>query len=168
MPLIQREPYLAPYLVYDAPVDEKTKKLREKFKIDEESGYPECYKWRALSRLGPVYNPADPFKKFDEYDPKRSISTHVGMFIVGAAVSGSVMAFFNLYRRRPWWAKSWVPVLAAFGFLGFQMVLHKQALKRQALKAAITVDYVTKHPDRFPPIKRPKLREVLYMWSPVR
>lgn len=167
MPLIQRENFVTPYLVYDAPVDEKTKKIREMFKIDE-SGYPEHYKWRDISRLGPVYNPADPFRKFDEYDPKTSISTHVAMFIIGATISGAITSCVNVVSGKPWWARGWVPVLGAIGFTGVEMFIHKQALRRQALRNAITVDYVTKHPDRFPPIKRPKMREILYVYSPVR
>lgn len=169
MPLIQREPGITdPYLVYDAPVDEKTMKVREMFKIDEKTGYPEQYNWRALARLGPVYQPADPYKKFDDYNPAESISTHVTAGLVGAVLAGCGQLYYNHRARRPWWAKSWMPILFIAAFVKTEMYLHQKTLERQSMRNAIAIDYVEKHPDRFPPIRRPKLREVLYGYYPVR
>lgn len=169
MPLIQREPGItAPFLVYDAPVDEKTKKVREMFKIDEKTGYPEQYNWRALARLGPVYQPADPFKKFDDYDPKESISTHVTAGLVASFFAGFGQVYFNLRARRPWWSRSYMPVIFVAAFVKIEMFLYQKTVERQSMRNAITIDYVEKHPDRFPPIRRPKLREVLYSYYPVR
>lgn len=168
MPLVQRAPFFSSYLVYDAPLDEKTKEIRKNFDVDEETGYPKHYEWRNLARLGPSYSPADPYLKFDPYDPKTSISTHVTAALIALGSTASAMIFINLKNRRPWWAQSWVPLLGSAVFVALELWIHQKNLGRQSLKNAIIIDYVRQHPERFPPIKRPKMRETLSTYIPIR
>lgn len=167
MPLVTTGPYTTSYLVYDAPVDEKTKKLRETFKIDE-SGYPEHYKWRNMAKLGPVYNPEDPILKFTPQSPEAHYSTSVFMaFFTGMTTVGAV-GLYNYFNKTPLWARVHYSLPAWAGFFYIVEWFNKKTDERQYIKNSIIIDYTNKHPDRFGPIKRSKFRETLFEYLPVR
>lgn len=166
MPIIEI-PNMTPLLVYDAPLDEKTKKLREQFKIDEETGYPEHYKWRNLAKLGKSYRIQDPFLKFEypkEQDYHRSAALAVG------AIGGCYMVIklTSAMSRTPMWAKPhWIIGGLAFT-LGLSLWIQEKSRERQALKNRSYIEYCEQHPERFTDIKRYKHREALTIYLPRR
>lgn len=168
MPVIQDGPYFLPILIHEAPVNEKTKAIRERFKVDEKTGYPEHYNWRAMARLGPEYRPEDLYTKLDPFDPKEEISTQV--FLVGATGLGVVglHCLTNYYTRKPMW--SGIPRTTILGAVAIWISLkaHDMVLTRQGIKNAIFLDYLKKHPDRFETVKRYKHRELLFDYCPRR
>lgn len=168
MPLIDTGPHSLPYLLYNAPVDEKTMALREKFKVDPKTGYPECYNWRLLSRLGYDYSPEDPFYKFGAYDPNRSMTTRIGgsaFFVAGIMTIHAVRVY---YKGHHWLTRAWQVPLASIPTVYFFLWLHDKTLTRAGRKEAVIVDYVSKHPERFGPIQRAKYRELLWTYTPIR
>ena len=167
MPLIE-QPYVTPILVYDAPVNEKTKQIREKFDVDDKTGYPRHYNWRSMARLGPVYEPQDPFRKFDPYNPDEAISTKVGIVFLSAASAGFIHYVWSNIRSRPYWSNIHIFLGITAGTAGFILWMHNKTLERQNLKNHIYMDYIEKHPERFGPIHRPKLREALGEYIPIR
>lgn len=167
MHYIIQEKNKAPILVYDAPVDEKTKKVREMFDVDEKTGYPKHYNWRGMARLGPDYRPEDPFLKFDKWDEKNGYSGTISLLgILGAGYAG-IFYYINT-QRRPWWSKPQY-FIAAFGVSAPALLwIRDKTFERQGRKDAIYVDYMRKHPERFETIHRPKLREILFEYVPIR
>lgn len=161
MPIIEQGSFITPLLQYDAPVNEKTQAIRDRFKIDE-SGYPEHYKWRGLARLGQSYTYEDAFTKLTPYDPN---SNRLAKFnIICLAVGSAALAQYAITAvyTRPFYSKPHYPIGIALtiGYLGKK--LHEAALRKQAQKNAIAIDYVKKHPERFEePRYRPKYREIL-------
>lgn len=168
MPIVEIAPEVTPYLVYDAPVDEKTKKIREMFKVDEKTGYPEHYNWRSVARLGNRYLPQDPFLKFDGHDSKSLISQKVTMGLLFGGAAAFTHYAFSLYLARPWWTRLYIPVFGATVMTGLGLWIQEKTYERQGIRNAITVDYLQKHPERFGEIHRPKVREVLFEHVPVR
>lgn len=167
MPLLRVSENYLPYLAYDAPVNEQTKKIREMFKVDE-SGYPEHYKWRPMARLGPEYSYTDPFEKLGEYNPDHYISTKVTMIAMVTGASAAFHWFFNIYVGKKFHAKLHRFVgSTAFALFSLNYMSGK-TMERQAQKNHIVVDYVNKHPERFEKIKRYKFREILYEFIPSR
>lgn len=168
MTIVQTSAYTPSYIIYNAPVNEKTKKLREMFKVDDVTGYPEWYHWRAMSRLGQTYNPEDPFYKFNPYDPNEFVSQKVFFVFAAGTLTAGVHYLWNSYNRRPWWSKPYFfPI--SFAFLTYaSMWVQEKTLERQGIKNAIAIDYLKKHPERFGPIYRPKYREILFPYIPVR
>lgn len=157
-----------PILVYDAPIDEKTKKVREKFKVDEVTGYPEQYNWRAMARLGNKYTYEDPFLKFNPYNPEEDYSTKVTIGILSFVSCSIIHVGLALYQRRRWWSRPHYLAASTAGLAGGLLWYHEESLKRQGLKNAMILDYVRQHPERFGEIHRPKLREVLFYYVPNR
>lgn len=162
-------PYTTPILVYDAPVDEKTKKIREMFDVDEKTGYPRHYNWRPMARLGSEYRPQDPFRLFNKYNPDEYIATKV--FIVGASILlGGIAQFVTnaIFFRRPFWVKPY-PLIGISASLAAVTIYGLEATQdRQHKKNQMYVDYMENHPERFGPIHRPKIREILGEYIPVR
>lgn len=168
MTIIDSGPYRYHHLVYNAPINEKTKKIRELFKVDEESGYPEHYKWRSMARLGSKYNPEDPYLKFDPYKKEEYYSTKVVTVALTGFTTLLLHMFFSYNARRPIWSKSY-SWLASWAALGYACHWYQEAsLTKQAIKNAITMDYAKKHSERFGEIKRYKIRECLYHFHPCR
>jgi len=168
MVIVKESPYLAPYLIHDAPVNEKTKQVRERFKVDEATGYPEFYSWRALARLGPDYKPEDPFLKFDPYNPDEYISTKL-TYVTICFVSGvGGMMYINRFIGRPLFFRFGRALVLST--LGSGMLLWglQKSMEQQAVKNRIIVDYLRQHPERFGTIHRPKFRELLHIYRPVR
>lgn len=97
MPLIENEG-LTPYLVYDAPINEKTRQIRKMFKVDENTGYPENYNWRPMARLGSEYAYTDPFEKLGEYKPEEYYCQKLTM-VVGVVASCAGLHWFQNYRQ---------------------------------------------------------------------
>lgn len=168
MPLIDNGPYITSHLTYDAPINEKTKKIREMFKVDEESGYPEHYLWRGMARLGPYYKPEDTFLKFDPVHPDELVSQKVTLVALTALVVGSIHYCIATYKRRSFLSRLWVPIVGTAGISALQLWLQKKTLERQSSKNAILIDYVRKHPERFGMVHRPKFRECLSIYVPIR
>lgn len=168
MPLIHETPDVSSYLVYNAPVNEKTKEIRKMFDVDEETGYPRHYNWRPMARLGPNYKPEDPLLKLGEYDPKEYYSTKITMAGLCAISSIGGHYIISRYMARPFWTRSY-QILLYFGAMvgGLFWALDK-TLERQGTKNSITIDYVRKHPERFGEIHRPKVREVLLPFWAIR
>lgn len=168
MPLVSRGQWWAPYFVYHAPVNEKTKELREKFDMDEETGYPRAYNWRNLARLGPEYKPEDPYLKFDDYDEKSYMGYKVYHYSIILAASVSVQLFSAWLYGHKWYSRPYI--FAGMGTLGFLLsrFWREKTLLRQNQLNGIDVEYVTTHPERFGLIYRPKLREILFENTYVR
>lgn len=168
MPLVELGgPDFTPILVYDAPVDEKTLKIREQFKVDEETGYPEHYKWRNMAKLGLTFRPEDPFLKF-EYPPEANHIRSASIIIVSALFTGIWHVYSQVNQRRVWWSKPHV-FLGYFGVVsGLSLYGQDYFCKYQATKNGMIVDYVRQHPERFNDIRRYKAREVLGHWNPRR
>lgn len=168
MPLIDTGPHTCPYIRYNAPVNEATKKIRERFKVDEETGYPEHYNWRSMAKIGPRYRPEDIFKYIGHHEPERELSTWVAYvaFSFGGSAFGHMVV--NAYFGRPPIAKChWVLINTVT--LSFLSIWGRARIqKRQGLKNKIYQDYMKKHPERFGEIYRPKLREVLFAYDPIR
>lgn len=162
MPLVSRGPHYQPYFVYHAPVNEKTKELRKKFDMDEETGYPRAYNWRNLARLGQEYRFEDPYLKFNDYDEKSIMGYKVYHYGVAFGVSAAGHLLISYIRGYKWYAR---PHVFA-GFFGsgclIAWFLREKTLQRQAMKNGIDVEYAQAHPERFGLIYRPKLREVLF------
>lgn len=169
MPLIDTGPYTAPYLVYDAPANEATKKIRETFKVDEETGYPEYYSWRNMAKIGPRYRPEDLYKYIGHHEPERDISTKVTLISICTIIAGLGHYMYNSwYVRRPLIAKFyWMPINTAI-FSYCALKFYDMSLRRQYLKNNIYIDYMRKHPERFGEVYRPKLRECLDLYAPTR
>lgn len=168
MPIAQDEPITLPYLIYDAPVNEKTLQIRKQFDVDEESGYPRFYHWRPVTRLGSVYKPEDPFYKLSQYDPEIYYSQKA-LFVCVASLGAFATHFMlSAVCKRPYWSQLHVLFgqIAGFSYLGFW--LQDKTIKRAAMKNAVIVDYMRKHPERFGEIKRHKLREILRIYTPIR
>lgn len=167
MPLVYESKWLKPYLVYDAPVDEKTKKIREEFKVDEETGYPEKYKWRNLAKLGSSYKPEDPFIKFENkpYENYQSMAT---FFLIVTATSAVIHYFISSHLRRPVWAKPHHFLGMIGGTCAIAYWSQHKSIQRQAVRTAAVIEYARQHPERFGEIKRYKCREVLSPWFPRR
>lgn len=162
MPLVSRGQWFTPYFVYHAPVNEKTKELREKFDMDEETGYPRAYNWRNLARLGQEYKPEDPYLKFDNYDEQAYIGYkvyHYGIVFVGSAASQLLSAWVFGHK---WYARPYM--FFGMGAIGCWMAWfwREKTMLRQNQLNGIDVEYVTQHPERFGLIYRPKLREILF------
>lgn len=168
MPLVQQNPLEFPILVHDAPVNEKTKEVREMFKVDEKTGYPEQYNWRGLARLGPKYNYEDPFLKFDRQTEEQLISSRVTT--IGLLTGFSFAAhWFNQTRlSKKFWSQIYLPVAGSAIFAGLYLYYQKKTLERSYVKNHILMDYARKHPERFGPVERPKVREVLFVYQPCR
>lgn len=167
MPVIQRDPSLSSYLVYNAPLDEKTKKLREEFNIDEETGYPEQYKWRNMAKLGHTYKPEDPFIKF-ENDSGYDIGRLNFMLTTSTLLAYLCHHFKCIQESRPVWSRPiqllvFIAMPAATIYYG-----HKWSSDRMAKRNGIIVDYLRKHPERFDDVQRYKFREVLHPYYPRR
>lgn len=167
MPLIYESRFVTPYLVYDAPVDEKTQKVREQFKVDPETGYPEQYNWRNQAKLGPSYKPEDPFIKFQN-KPGETYQDTAEIVIGVTAVSALCHRVISYMFRRPWWSKPHHFLLLAGGGSYASYWAQQKSIERQAMRAAAVVDYARQHPERFGEIKRYKAREVLSYWIPRR
>lgn len=167
MPLIYEQTWLQPYLVYEAPVDEKTKKIREEFKIDEETGYPEKYKWRNLAKLGKSYKPEDPFLKFVS-KPEENYQKVVDMCLFATFTGGLIHYVTSYIMRRPIWAKPHHFLFITGGSLWAAFWFRQKSIERQAEKTAAIIDYARQHPERFGEIQRYKYREVLETWFPRR
>lgn len=152
-----------PMVVYDAPVNEATQKIREKFDVDPETGYPRKYNWRPLAQLGPEYRPEDVYDKLLPYRPESMYSTYVAY----ASISIAFALGFNYYvtgkLRTKWYVK---PYGFFFMLAGTGIPLYflaKLSPKYQGREYAMYKDYVKTYPDRFDTIKRRKLREILYL-----
>lgn len=168
MPLVDTGPYTFPYLRHEAPINESTRKIREMFKVDEETGYPEHYKWRNMAKIGPRYQPQDLFKYIGHHEPERDVSTQV--FCIGSSIVGSILghclvAF--MMKRSALQKIYWIPVNATAVSYLF-LWLHDVALKRQNMKNQVYIDYMQKHPERFGEIYRPKIRECMWLYVPTR
>lgn len=167
MPVIEIARSVRPYVVYDAPINEKTVEIRRKFKVDE-SGYPEEYKWRGLAKLGDEYQPEDPFLKFAPCEEKELLSWKVTVIGLSAVMAFAYQAGLAKFLSRPLWSRPW-NFLGAFTVLSVtSLYVQKVALRRQAYKDAIYIDYLRLHPERFGPIKRYKFRETLFGHLPIR
>lgn len=167
MPLLRSDPSLTPYLIYDAPIDEKTKKIREQFKVDENTGYPEHYNWRNMAKLGPVYRPEDPFLKF-EYPEGAEYGTDATIFASTGLLALLAYKIRSYTLRRPIWSKPHY-FLGMWGLsFGLGYWGHQKTLERQGMKNAMIVDYVRKHPERFKDIERYKIRQLLFYYTPRR
>jgi hypothetical protein len=155
-------------LVYEAPVDEKTKEIRKMFDVDEETGYPRAYNWRPLARLGPNYRPEKVYEVIEPYKPEQKLTTNVALVASTAFIVGSVHYFYQKYHARPLWSKP-LRSLAIFGVFSTALVYgFEYKLQRDQLKNQIYADYMKKHPERFETVHRPKFREVLFQYTPVR
>lgn len=168
MPFIQKFEGHTGFLAYDAPVDEKTKKLRERFNVDEESGYQEHYKWRGLARLGKSYKHEEPFLKLTPYEPESEYGQRVFGHVMATLVTGAALAGARMYQRQTIWMRP--QFLVGFMLLANGLVHWgwKHSMTKQAQKTAILIDYCQQHPDRFSEHKRYKMREVLLYWQPIR
>lgn len=168
MVLVDTGPGHSTYIIYDAPVNEKTKKIREIFDMDEETGYPRVYNWCNLAKLGKSFKPEDPFVKFAPRDPKKDYATKV--FVGGCLVALPFMchAINCFYERRNLLNKIYRPFVAAAALPFMGKYLLDLTYDRQAKRNGILVDYIRKHPERFGETYRPKFREVLYAFTPRR
>lgn len=166
MVLVQESPYQTEYIIYDAPVNEKTKEIRKKFNIDEETGYPDCYKWRNLARLGRTYKYDDPFVKFDSHSDEKDYSQNVLYASIFGAIPWVYQGARTLLSRRSFFYRIYLPILATPVVPALYFFMHKKSLERQAMRNGILVDYVRKHPERFGEVYRPKFREILFEHSP--
>lgn len=162
MPLVSRGPYYNPYLVYDAPVNEKTKELRKKFDMDDETGYPRAYNWRPLARLGQEYNPEDIFFKLDDFDEKAYYG-YKAYFTVGAILGAAVVhGMTSYYYTFKWYSRPYIFLGVAASFVACTTWYQNVSLRRQNMVNTIDVEYLQSHPERFGKIYRPKMREILY------
>lgn len=168
MPLVDTGPYTAPYLRYDAPVNESTRNIREMFKVDEETGYAEHYKWRKMAKIGPKYRPEDIYNYIGQHEPERDLSTKVTLISLSAISAVLGHCGFSRYMRRPVLAKFyWMPINTAI--LSYALLkYHDITLRRQYLKNRVYIDYMQKHPERFGEVYRPKLRETLDLYVATR
>lgn len=151
-----------PTLVYEAPVDEKTKELRKAFDVDEKTGYPRHYEWRRMAKLGNSYRPEDLFETLSGYNKESGYTTKM---VLGASSIILAVVFQGIARlalNRPFWSRPQYPIAGAIASYFALDWMHEKTLERAARKNAIYLDYVKKHPDRFEATYRPKLREVLY------
>lgn len=168
MPLIQIDDTICPYLVYEAPVDEKTKEIRKMFKVDENTGYPEHYNWRPMARLGTEYELWEPFEKLGEFNPEEQISTKVTMAGLVIAASCGMHWMLNFKQGKPWYARIHRIFISSALFYAALGWTAEKTLQRQAQKNHILIDYVKKHPERFEKIRRPKYRESLFEYIATR
>lgn len=168
MPIISKSPYCTSHLVYDAPVDEKTKKLREEFKVDEKTGYPEHYNWRPMARLGRSYKPEDPFVKFDPYNPNEDISTKIAVATVSILTAAGIHCLTNYLSVRKWYSRPYIFLGSSVALTGSVFWTLEVTQRRQGIRNSIVRDYTKKHPERFGETYRPKLREVLLQYYPCR
>lgn len=168
MTIVQNDPYLTPYVVYDAPVNEKTRKIREMFDVDEKTGYPRHYSWRPMAQLGPEYSYMDPFTKLGRYNPDEYICQKVTMYSLGIGANVAVHWWINYLSGKKFHARLWRLFIATGSLLGAMSWTMEKTLQRQAQKNHLMMDYISKHPERFENIKRPKMREVLFYYKPAR
>lgn len=155
-------------LVHEAPIDEKTKEIRKKFDVDDETGYPRHYNWRPLAKLGPYYRPEKVFEVFEPQKAEERLSTKVAL--AGALVVPTGFAHFlkQQYYARPIWSKPLPTLFAYVCCVGISWWLYDQKYNRQLLKNQIYADYMKKHPERFETVHRPKFRECLGQYTPIR
>lgn len=157
-----------PYLVYDAPVDKKTLEIRKMFDVDEKTGYPRHYSWRPMAQLGKEYTYDEPFAKLGKFNKEEQYSTQVTMAATGLACAGGIHWFWNYWNGRPAWVRLHNVGVITAAIWGFMFLSQDFTHRRQAVRNNIVVDYVRKHPERFGTIQRPKIREVLTRYDPVR
>lgn len=168
MPIVDTGPYTAPFLLHNAPINESTKKVREMFKVDEETGYPEHYKWRKMAKLPPRYRPEEVFEYLGKYEPEREISTTIFTVFMSGMLTAIAHSINAMFMRRSVLAKMhWIPINTAL-LSGVILWGKGKAHTRQGLKNKIIIDYCKKHPERFGEVYRPKLREVLTWYVPTR
>lgn len=168
MPIIETGPYTSSYLMYDAPVNEKTKEVRDMFKMDEKTGYPEKYNWRGMAKLGSSYKPSAPFLNFKSYSEEEYYSTKVFIIASMGAASAAGHWYFNYRARRPFYAKPHVflTMLGVSSFVGLFSL--EKTLEREGIKQKMFINYTEQHPERFGEIKRPKFRECLFNFTACR
>ena len=155
-------------LVHEAPIDEKTKEVRKMFDVDEKTGLPKSYNWRPLANLGSNYRPEKVYEIYAPLKPEEKISTQLGLVGSVALVSGTLHYLYSWYQARsvfskPWYSLAGFAVGAASVLYGYDVILNRRELKNQ-----IYTDYMQKHPDKFETVHRPKYREVLFVYSPIR
>lgn len=164
MPVLRESKYLTPYVVYDAPVNEKTEEIRRIFDVDPETGYPRHYNWRSLAKLGKEYRPEDAFEKLLPYREEAMYSTYIANGAIAVVLSALVQAFYNTKKARPYYSRPWV-FLGMLTWTGAVAAYNCiRTPNRQGMENAMYIDYVKSHPDRFETKKRYKLREVLF-WN---
>lgn len=168
MPIISRGQYIQPYLLYYAPVNEKTKQLREKFEVDEETGYPKAYNWRALARLGQEYDPWDPYLKFDDFDEKAYYAYNLHRYTIAALSSGAIHGALAWWMGYKWYSRPYIFLGLTSLTVFLSQFYQEKTLQRQNMVNAVDVDYLQSHPERFGKIYRPKMRELLFETRYVR
>lgn len=166
MPAHEETTYFHPYYTYEAPVNEATLKLREKLKIDPETGYPEKYNWRGLAKLGYQYEPEKPFLVFKPYTEEQLHGTKATLLLVSSAFGVLSQAVTNYYKARKFFAHPYIFLLSTAAAYGVGIFTISKSNKRQTYKNALFVDYMKKHPERFGTIRRYKYREVVFPHSP--
>lgn len=147
-------------------MNEKTKEIRKRFKIDDVTGYPEEYRWRNLAKLGQSYKYEDPFIKFASRQPERDKAQHHFLGSLFALSPWMAKGLHCLLTRRHFLSRIYIPIIATPIMPAFYLYFHEKSVQRQAMKNGILIDYVRKHPERFGEIYRPKFREVLFEHNP--
>ncbi|KAF7996357.1 hypothetical protein HCN44_001989 [Aphidius gifuensis] len=74
----------------------------------------------------------------------------------------------NLIYRRPIWAGIHLHVLMGAGGIGVGELLQRRENYVLAKRDAILRDYITRHPEDFPPPKRETYNDVFLEWVPIR
>lgn len=170
MPSEFRQPHrdFTGYLIHEAPVDEKTKKIREQFGVDEETGYQKSYHWRRLAQLPREYRPEVAFEKLSYHNEDEYISTKVFIGLTMTAFACVGHAWVQMRTAKPLWGRLYrVPLVAIPSTYATIFFLNK-TMERNAMRHAIVVDYLKKHPERFETVYRPKVREVMFFYQPIR
>jgi len=119
-----------------------------------------------LGRLGNVYHPLDPFRKFPPPPPNHwGRILYIGM---GALGSFALSLTANRVAKRPKFAS--VYALAFFTIAGGYVgeFAWKRSRYNAAVRDAHYQRYIELHPEDFPPIERHKYRDTLMKWRPCR
>lgn len=168
MPIVEIHHAAEPLLAYNAPVNEKTKQVREMFKVDEETGYPEHYKWRGMAKLGPKFSYEDPYWKFQKHNPDEDLSTKIVILSMINGLCIGVHLFIQYSFGKGLLSQIHRPILTGalctYGYLKY----YERSLERASIKQHIYMDYVRKHPERFGDIQRYKFREIMQVYVPNR
>lgn len=154
--------------MHEAPLDEKTKEVRKRFNVDEETGYPKEYNWRPLAKLGPTYRPEKIYEVVKPYTREEMYSTNATLIGGMAFVCGSLHYLVQRYYGRKLWSKPWKTLAYFASSTTALYYLIDYKYRRQQLKNEVYADYMKKHPERFDTVYRPKVREVLFQYTPCR
>ncbi|XP_050695289.1 NADH dehydrogenase [ubiquinone] 1 subunit C2-like [Eriocheir sinensis] len=112
-------------------------------------------------------NPADYFSP-DARMPDPGLYRKLWYPVVMGGLGVSVVAFTNIYTRRPTWSGLQRHIIAGSAGLVLGILTDRWTKKQAALRDNIYYNYILSHPEDFPPIERKKYKEVLHEWIPIR